>query len=262
MRALQLTLGLLVASAALVGCRGWTSDEPPVHLNPNMDTQAKLRPYRASDFFADGRGMRTPPAGTIARTSTGNTARDADFVATDEHRYTGMVAGAEVTSPPAGLEVNQALLERGRDRYNIFCAPCHAQHGDGQGTVASRLTIKPPTFHDDLHYKQTLGYFYRIITHGKPLPEQRTDPNMALNMPSYAAQVSVEDRWAIALYIRALQRTTHAGPLPTAAPPAAPAPTEGEGAEGAEGATEEGGAEGAAEAPATDKPAEGSEATK
>lgn len=215
------------------GCRGWTSADPPVHLNPNMDSQPKLKPYRHSEFFSDGRAMQTPPEGTVPRTVAGNGERDADFQHLDDHMYTGVVDGQVVNTPPPGLVIDEKLLQRGRERYDIFCAPCHARHGDGTGLVSARLNIKPPTLHDDIRYKKPLGHFYRVITHGKPLPEEGSTVS---NMWSYAAQIPVKDRWAIALYIRALQRTTAKGALPAAdvqrldgaAAPAAAPPTDGE----------------------------------
>lgn len=221
MRTIKLTsllLGLLVPLAPAAGCRGWTSDQPPVHLNPNMDTQPKVKPYRGADFFADGAGMRQPPEGTVARTLTGKAARDADYLELDDHYYRAVVNGQVVDTPPAGLVVDEQLLKRGQDRYNIYCSPCHARHGTGTGLVASRLAIKPPTFHDELRYKRPLGHFYRAILHGVPLPEARATPDAAINMPSYAKQVPPEDRWAIALYIRAMQRVSNGGALPAAEP--------------------------------------------
>jgi mono/diheme cytochrome c family protein len=199
-------IAVLALATVAVGCRGWTSKDPPVHLNPNMDTQNKHKAFRADDSFADGRSMRTPPAGTVARTVAGDTARDALFVGEDTHLYTGVAADGTIPNAlPSSLKADQAMLDRGQERYDIFCAPCHAKHGKGNGTVASRLAIKPPTFHDDTRASLPLSHYFRIITHGKPLPEDRGSPDDKLNMPSYAAQISVEDRWAIASYMRALQ---------------------------------------------------------
>src|SRR5690606_11719722 len=116
-------LSALLVLAVAAGCRGWTSDKPPVHINPNMDTQPKVTAYRADDFYADGRGMRTPPEGTVARTLTGKALADAHYLASDEHYYEGIGQdGNLVDTPPAGLVVNEQLLERGRDRYNIYCS--------------------------------------------------------------------------------------------------------------------------------------------
>ena len=209
MRDLRPLLGTaLLITLAASGCRGWTSDQPPVHLNPNMDTQEKHKAYRGSDFFDDGRSMRTPPEGTVARTVAGDSVRDDDFLRLDEAYYFGTASGKTLAGLPDRLRVSSELLARGQERYNIYCAPCHAQHGSGEGTVASRLTIKPPDFHTDTLRGLSVSHFYRIITHGKPLPEDGAD---RLNMPSYAAQVPVEDRWAIALYVRALQQSQYAG---------------------------------------------------
>lgn len=211
-RTASLMLALCVAGS---GCRGWTSDQPPVHLNPNMDTQDKYKAYRASDFFADGRTMRAPPSGTVARTAGGRVAQDSDYLRVDDAYYLATADNAPIPGLPDALRPTPALLERGQQRYNIYCAPCHARHGNGEGTVASRLRIKPPTFHDDVRLGQSVAHFYRIITHGKPLPEDRTDLSVPLNMPSYQAQIGPEDRWAIALYVRTLQQTQYtAGTLP------------------------------------------------
>lgn len=201
----------LAIAGGLAGCRGWTSDQPPVHLNPNMDTQPKHKAYRDSDFFADRRSMRTPPAGTVARTVAGDTPRDADFLRTDDRYYTALEGGQTMRGLPERLAVTPETLVRGQERYNIYCAPCHARHGNGMGTVASRLRIKPPNFHTEPYQAQRVAHFYRIITHGKPLPEDRADPSIAMNMPAYAAQIPVEDRWAIALYVRALQQSQYSG---------------------------------------------------
>lgn len=239
MRSLHPLVGaVLFVGLGLSGCRGWTSDQPPVHLNPNMDTQQKHKAYRADDFFADGRSMRTPPEGTVARTLSGDASRDADYLRADEAYYYGTADGKTMSGLPERLEVTPELLERGRQRYDIYCAPCHARHGTGAGTVASRLKIKPPNFHDDGRRAMSVSHFFRIITHGKPLPEDRADPSIPLNMPSYAAQIPTDDRWAVALYVRALQQSQYAGgAIPTdglgAAAPAEAAPADGAPAEAA-----------------------------
>lgn len=236
-------LSLLLLACAAVGCRGWTSEQPPVHLNPNMDTQPKIVAYRAAEFFADDQGMRQPVDGTVARTVSGQSQRDRDLLGIAPAFYGATLDGVVVNEPPPELQVDDALLTRGRERYNIYCSPCHAQHGTGDGLVAARLTIKPPSFHTDAQYQRPLGHFFRVATHGYPLPEQRPSADAPVNMPSYAAQIPPRDRWAIALYIRALQRTTRPEGLPeaevmqvgTAGVPAA-----------AEGASDEGSAEEAA----------------
>ncbi len=219
---------LLVVAALLAvpACRGWTSESPPVHLNPNMDTQEKLKPFRDSDFFADGRAMRPIPEGTVAR---GMRHVADEFTASQNDHYAqGTVGGAVATTLPAELVVDERTILRGHERYDVYCAPCHDRVGDGKGTVAARLAIKPPSFHDERIKSMPIGKIYQAITHGVNPP----------NMPSYATQIPVSDRWAIALYMRALQKakdpafdpTTKAAaaapaPAPTTTvPPATPAP--------------------------------------
>ncbi|MES2503480.1 MAG: cytochrome c [Myxococcota bacterium] len=157
----------LLTILAWSGCRGWTSTEPPIHPNPNMDTQIKYKPYRESEFFADQRDMRPRVAGTIAR---------GDLADNDD------------------LPVTQASMHRGRERFNIYCAPCHSAFGDGDGIVGRRLPIKPTTFHSDYMRAQPLSHFVDVMTNG------------IRTMPSYKHQVPMKDRKAIALYIRALQK--------------------------------------------------------
>ena len=125
----------------------------------------------------------------MPRTVSGDTQRDDDLLGSDGHYYWGKRGDLVPNTLPADIDVNDAFLARGQERYNIYCAPCHAQHGKGNGTVASRLTIAPPDFHDDTRLKMPLSHIFRIITHGKPLPEDGGGPGAKLNMPSYAAQI-------------------------------------------------------------------------
>ena len=109
--ATQICIPVLSVLVLFGGCRGWESTEPPVHLNQNMDTQPKLKPYRNSEFFADGRAMRTPPEGTIARGK----------LKEDDHLYRGKVSGELADTFPDTLPMSAELLERGQERYNIYC---------------------------------------------------------------------------------------------------------------------------------------------
>ena len=179
---------VVVSLAALSGtsCRGWQSDSPPVHLNWNMDTQEKGKAYRKSDFFADGRMMRTPPAGTVAQ----------GFLREDDHRSLGLIDGEKATSLP-DLGDPAIAVKRGQERYNIYCTPCHGGAGDGNGTVNSRLTIKAPSFHDARLKEMPVGQIYQAILNGV---------NNG-NMGSYAAQIPEDDRWDVVLYVRALQKS-------------------------------------------------------
>jgi hypothetical protein len=167
--------GTVVATMAfaplliLAGCRN------------DMHVQPKILPLSRSDFFDDGRGSRTPPPGTIARGQL----RD------DTYLYTGMMSGkpGDVMPFPATREV----LERGRERFEIYCTPCHSRLGDGNGMIVQRGFRRPPSFHEPRLRQAPLGHFYDVMTNGRGA------------MPDYAAQVNTKDRWAIAAYIRALQ---------------------------------------------------------
>ncbi len=187
---------LAVAGAlALAGCRGGDSEQPPVHLIHNMDTQEKFRPFRKDDtgFFPDGRMMREPVAGTVALGQL-----DAD-----DTLFEGVDATGQPTLQyPAALTVDDAARARGKDRYGIYCAPCHGMAGDGKGVIADkaldggpRLTVPPPSFHDQRLKDLPVGKIYAAIKLGVNVG----------NMPSYASQLPVEDRWAVVAYVRKLQ---------------------------------------------------------
>ncbi|MEJ2054516.1 MAG: cytochrome c, partial [Calditrichaceae bacterium] len=116
----------------------------------------------------------------------------------DTEYYFGKDAnGNLVTENP--LEINMQLLKRGQERFNIYCSPCHSRVGDGQGIVVKRGFLPPPSFHQDMMREKPDGHYFDVITHG------------LRNMPSYRHQIPVKDRWAIVAYIRALQRSQHAG---------------------------------------------------
>jgi cytochrome c553 len=161
---LVLALGLLVA-----GCR------------QDMHDQPRFKPLAGSDFFGDGRSARPPVEGTVARGQL----RD------DAHLYTGLVNGEPAATFP--VEITAELLARGRERYDIFCSPCHDRVGRGTGMVVQRGFRQPTSFHDDRLRTALPGYYFDVMTNGFGA------------MSSYASQVPVRDRWAIAAYIRALQ---------------------------------------------------------
>lgn len=170
------------------GCgRGQPSDRAPIHLNPNMDNQEKYKSQSASKYFADEATMRTPVPGTVAR---GQLHEDAGY-------FTGKnEQGKYLSKLP--VEVTIQLLERGRERYDIYCSPCHSRVGDGRGIMVNRGYIPPPSFHQE-RLRDTLdGYLFDVITSG------------VRNMPAYAHQINFEDRWAIVAYLRALQRSQNA----------------------------------------------------
>ena len=149
-----LPLVLCVFVSGTFGCRGSKSSEPPVHLNPNMDNQDKYKPYRASTFFKNKRAMQTPPEGTVPVGKLGADSPDWKVrvagrkVKSAKQFHTGQVNGVYQNEVPYSL--TKADLERGQDRYGIYCTPCHGIAGFGNGTVAdrSRGKLKPTNFHD------------------------------------------------------------------------------------------------------------------
>lgn len=164
-------LGLL----AVAGCR------------QDMHDQPKYIPLRESDFFADHRSGRPLVEGTVARGD----------VEANELLYTGKVNGELATVFP--FPVTSDVMQRGQERFNIFCSPCHSRTGDGDGMVVRRGFRAPPSLHLDRLRQAPAGHFFDVITNGFGA------------MPDYRQQVPVRDRWAIIAYIRALQASTAAG---------------------------------------------------
>jgi len=152
----------------------------------DMQDQPKYIPLRPSDFFADGRSARPIPEGTVAR---GQLRADKVF-------YTGKVGDQFVDHLP--FPVTRAVLERGQERFNIYCTPCHGRLGNGLGMIVRRGLKRPPSYHIDRLRQIPVGYFYDIITNGFGA------------MQDYSAQVEPRDRWAIAAYIRVLQYSQQA----------------------------------------------------
>ncbi|MBV8202697.1 MAG: cytochrome c [Acidobacteria bacterium] len=151
-----------------------------------MQNQNKMRPYRESTFYPDGASARPLPAHTVAR---------GDLRA-DEALYTGIRGGKPVADIP--FPVTREVLLRGEQRYDIFCSPCHGRVGDGRGMIVTRGYKQPPSFHSEQLRNAQVGWFFSVMTQGFGV------------MPSYAAQVTVADRWAIAAYVRALQYSQNA----------------------------------------------------
>lgn len=168
---------LLLALTALLasGCR------------QDMHDQPKYEPYEGSRFFANSTSARPLPPGTVARGQ----------LREDEPYFTGYTRDDRLvrTMP---IEVGPDTLERGRATFDAFCAPCHDRAGTGRGMIVRRGFKQPPTFHQDRLRNEADGYFFDVITNGFG------------QMPSYAAQIPVEDRWAVVAYVRALQLSQHA----------------------------------------------------
>jgi mono/diheme cytochrome c family protein len=186
-RAVRLTI-VILAAGLIGGCfRGEPKEKPPIHLNPNMFKQPKYKAQSQSEFFTDGATMRQPVPGTIA----------ADSLREDKAYYNGRDERDSLLAKMP-VPVTMQLLKRGQERYNIYCAPCHGQTGDGQGIIVQRGYLPPPSYHQDRLRNVTDGYVFDVITNG------------VRNMPSYRHQIPVADRWAIVAYQRALQRSQDA----------------------------------------------------
>lgn len=157
-----------------------------------MGNQPRYDPFEQSSFFPDGQSARQPVPDTVARGQL----RD------DTLLLTGMENGQPATRFP--FPVTRPVLDRGRDRFEIYCAPCHGRTGYADGMVVQRGFIPPPSFHTDALRQAPVGHIFDVATNGLGA------------MPSYAAQVPVPDRWAIVAYIKALQLSQHAdaGSLP------------------------------------------------
>ena len=171
----------LVALALAAGPRGGASGRPPIHLVSDMDAQPRANAQTASAFFYDGATMRLPVEGTVARGEL----RDAGPFATGTDA-TGFVATIPMT-------VDDAVRERGRRRYDIYCAVCHDENGDGKGLLFERAKVRTPSYHVDRLRQAPDGYLFLVITNGFGL------------MPSYAYPIPVADRWAIVAHVRELQ---------------------------------------------------------
>ena len=168
---MKLLPAILAAAALAAACRRDMQDQP------------RFRPFRPTAFFPDGRSERPLVPGTIAR----------GHLDEDDHLYRGRVDGAWATTFP--FPVTAEVLERGRERSDIFCAPCHGRIGDGDGMIVRRGMHRPESYHVDRLRKAPPGYFFDVITNGFG------------SMVDLSDRLNVEDRWAIVAYVRALQRS-------------------------------------------------------
>jgi hypothetical protein len=161
--------GAMAATLVLAGCR------------QDMQDQPKFFPQRGTDFYADGRSVRPQVENTVAR---GQSHEDSYF-------STGLVNGKEGDGLP--FPATMAVLERGQERYNVYCTPCHSRVGNGIGMIVQRGYMKAGSFHSARLEAAPLGHFFQVISNGYGA------------MPDYASQITPEDRWAIVAYIKALQ---------------------------------------------------------
>lgn len=214
--------GALVGLAALSGCRDDRSDRTPRQFFPDMDDGPRWNPQSASEMFADGRTMRPVVPQTVAFGRWPTTAgaswaqpwanERADFLKSDDPFYTA-VEGVEADGTkryvrviPASMTIDESVLKRGQERFNIYCAACHGYLGDGQGTVGRQYnpavpSFYDPTFADPNNVRSRDGWIFQMIRHGKPTEGQ---PGK-YNMPAYGHAINERDAWAIVAYVRALQ---------------------------------------------------------
>jgi mono/diheme cytochrome c family protein len=200
--AIVLTCAATVPLAFIFRARTAFSDKPRIHIIQNMDNQPKYVSQEANALFLDGRTMRPRILGTVALGDmTGDT-----------HRFKGIVDGDWATTYPANITVDRAFIERGQQRFNIYCTPCHGKGGFGDGIIHHRAQqlvetgvngtswVAPKNLHEDAIREQPIGQLFNTITNG------------VRTMSAYASQIPTDDRWAIISYIEALQLSQHANP--------------------------------------------------
>ena len=184
----------LVPLAWIAKARANHSTHPHYHIIPDMDFQPKLKAQRPSDLFWNGRASRGDVPNTVAR--------GADNLEADDHYYRGIRNGEWASDFPSQLDISHPTIERGRQRFEIYCRPCHGSSGRGDGMVARRAMyvaqqgwVQPTSLHQANVVRQPHGQIFNTISNG------------IRTMPSYGAQIPEADRWAIVLYVRALQRS-------------------------------------------------------
>ncbi len=194
-----LLLLLLAAATSMVGCRGSVKKKAPIHPNWNMDQTTRFDAQEPNEFYADGRSSRVWPEGTVRGADPRGDAPVCVLSEANPHLCEGKADdGSWATTLPPELTLDAAFIDRGQDRYGIYCTPCHDAVGNGDGMVARR-GLKPVSLHLDPIRAREVGKLYDSIKNGGAL------------MPGYATQISVEDRWAIATYVRALQISQSGG---------------------------------------------------
>jgi mono/diheme cytochrome c family protein len=194
---LYLILVFLAGSAAtfaIIGLPGHLSRRPPLEVFPDMNRQLKLRPEKPFDFLPNGLSSQLPPAGTVVRGVAVKTLNGPVFAYQDDPLNTGCATGTTNFVATSPLPVNAALLQRGREQFNIYCAPCHGGLGDGNG-ITKKIGVMPAVanLHDQRIVDMSDGEIFHTITHGKGL------------MGAYGPLMTAPDRWAAIAYLRALQ---------------------------------------------------------
>jgi len=195
MRYFLLIFGVCVlAVGGVLGKRGSHFRKPPLYIFPDMEWQLKLRPQKENSFFTNGLSSQLPISGTIARGTPIQTLTGPVFPYEDAPVNTGHVTGTTNFIENNPLPINAALLKRGQQRFTINCSPCHGATADGNGItkkIGAMLVVA--NLHDKRIVEMADGELFFVITNGRN------------NMGAYGANVTVEDRWAIVAYLRALQ---------------------------------------------------------
>ena len=191
----------IVAVVSIFGFRGQLTEKTPIELFPDMDRQARYKPQGENEFFADGRNDRPVPANTVARGNYLNYEQvfSEDFEDTllgdTVYVFGKNPDGTFVETMP--VDVTELFMQQGRQKYEIFCSACHGSAGDGNG-VTKPYGMLATSYHDDRLRNETDGYIFDVITNGKGL------------MYGLKDRLTPEERWAIVLYVRALQRSQNA----------------------------------------------------
>lgn len=190
-----LTAAAGIPFALAARARASESEQPRIHIIPDMDFQQKFKAQAKNVFYEDQRAMRGEIEGTVA----------VGEARLDDHFYRGKQGSAWARTFPSQVEINDATMARGKERYDVFCAPCHGLSAKGDGMVHRRTDqlaagdkegwVPPTNIHQDYLREQPVGELFNSITNG------------VRNMPAYGRQIPPEDRWAIILYVRALQRS-------------------------------------------------------
>jgi mono/diheme cytochrome c family protein len=182
------------AIVGIAGFHGGPARKPPIEIFPDMNRQLKLRPMEANSFFTNGVSSQLPPPGTIARSEPIQTIAGTVYSFEDSPVNTGRITGTTNFVETNPLPVTGELLQRGRERFDIYCAPCHGRTGDGNG-ITKKLGLMPAVanLHDQRIVVMTDGEVFNTITHGKS------------TMAAYGPLMPAQERWAVIAYLRALQ---------------------------------------------------------
>jgi len=187
-------LALGAAAVGIAGFRGGLSRKPPIEIFPDMNRQFKLRPMTPNTFFPNGVSSQLPPSGTVARGEPVQTVDGPVYTFEDSPVNTGRITGTTNFVATNPLPVNEALLQRGRERFDIYCTPCHGRLGDGNG-ITKKIGDMPAVanLHDKRIVEMDDGEIFNTITRGKN------------TMAAYGPLMPEQDRWAVVAYLRALQ---------------------------------------------------------